>query len=174
MSKNQTEFLNRQRATLHKAYLRKCQICGIEILMCKNQKYCSAKCKGKVQYINRKQSTENQYEKISGNWERYLHRLLYSGGRKRDGLTVDILLAQLKKQDYKCALSGDLLTCNLEIGTISKTNASIDRLIPGGLYTADNIQLVCRALNGFRTNTSVDEFIAWCQKVTEWQQYKNT
>jgi hypothetical protein len=91
--------------------------------------------------------------------------LLYHGGRKRDKLTREILLAQLEKQDYKCALTGVPLTCKLDKGDVCPTNASVDRIQAGGPYTADNIQMVCRAVNFFRSNLSVPEFVDWCRKV---------
>lgn len=167
MSKNLTEFENRSKATYAKIYVKICRVCGKEYLMAKNQKFCSVKCKGKVKYINGKAATENQYEKISGNWTRYCSRLLYYGDRKRDKLTRELILKQLEKQNYKCALSGVDLTCNLEKGIICKTNATIDRIQAGGSYTSDNIQIVCGALNGFRSNTPVEEFINWCALVAK-------
>jgi hypothetical protein len=57
---------------------------------------------------------------------------MYYGGRKRDLLSREIILGQLEKQDYKCALSGVQLTCILEKGIITQTNASIDRINAGG------------------------------------------
>lgn len=128
-------------------------------------KFCSVSCKGKWKYITGEQSTENQYKNISGNWKRYVSRLLYYGGRKRDQLTAETILRILDKQNYKCALSGVDLTCNLEKGTRCFTNASIDRIIAGGPYTKDNIQLVCRALNSWRSNVPIEEFVSWCKKV---------
>ena len=135
-------------------------------------KFCSTQCKGKWKYITGKGSTDNQYKEISNNWRRYLHRLLYSGGRKRDGLTIDILLSILERQNHLCALSGQPLTCILEKGKRIKTNASVDRIIPGGPYTDNNIQLVCRALNSWRADLSVNEFTEWCKKVVEHQTRK--
>lgn len=166
MSKNQTEFNNRQKATTAKVYLKECPICFDLVKMAKNQKYCSVKCKGKVQYVSGKKSTENQYEKISGNWKKYCQRLLYFGGRKRDQLTWQIIFDKIKEQDFKCALTGVELTCQLEKGVSCKTNASIDRIEAGGSYTVANIQIVCRAVNSWRSNLSVDEFIDWCKKVS--------
>lgn len=132
-------------------------------------KFCSNTCKGKWKYITGEASTERQYEKISNNWKRYLRRLLYSSGRKRNGLTIDILLTILKKQNYRCALSGTELTCKLEKGTRCLTNASVDRIIPGGAYSIDNIQLVCRALNSWRADLPINEFVNWCGRVVEYQ-----
>jgi len=145
-----------------------CAVCGTEFIPRSGvHKFCSEACKGKWPYITGAMSTENQYKLISGNWDRYCARLLYYGGRKRDKLTKQILLDQLAKQNYKCALSGESLTCDLSKGTVSKTNASVDRIVAGGPYTADNIQMVCRALNHWRADTAVDEFVEWCRKVVD-------
>lgn len=130
-------------------------------------KFCSVACKGRWKYITGTFTTERQYEQISGNWGRYLSRLMASNGRRRTNLTRDELMAQLVKQDYKCALSGVPLTCQLERGTHCQTNASVDRIVAGGPYTADNIQLVCRALNHWRADTPVHDFVEWCRRVVE-------
>jgi hypothetical protein len=145
-----------------------CAVCGTEFTPCSGvHKFCSVQCKGKWKYIVGTHSTENQYKKISGSWDRYCARLLYYGGRKRDQLTKEILLRKLQAQDFKCALSGVQLTCDLAKGVISQTNASVDRIVAGGSYTEDNIQMVCRALNHWRADTSVEDFVAWCRKVVD-------
>lgn len=147
-----------------------CAVCNIEFTPRSGvNKFCSAKCKGKWKYISGIASTENQYKEIPNNWRRYCSRLLYYGGRKRDKLTVDILLSLLERQNYICALSGVPLTCILEKGKKCQTNASVDRIIPGGPYTEDNIQLVCRALNSWRADVSVSEFTEWCRRVVNHQ-----
>ena len=146
--------------------LKKCVVCGSEFKPKSGpHKFCSAKCKGIWQYTSGKVTTESQYEKISGNWRRYVSRLLYYGGRKRDLLTRDIILNKLEQQDYKCALSGLPLTCTLEKGVKTPTNASIDRIEAGGSYTEDNIQIVCVALNHWRADTSVEDFVSMCRAV---------
>jgi hypothetical protein len=55
-----------------------------------------------------------QYERISGNWEKYFKRLLAQ--KYRDGLTLDDVMIILRRQNYKCALSGVPLTCKLKQG----------------------------------------------------------
>ena len=148
-----------------------CVICGAEFTPKSGaHKFCSAPCKGRWQYMSGRRSTQNQYANISGNWRRYVSRLLYYGGRKRDNLTAEILLAQLEKQGYRCALSGVPLTCSLEKGTKWPTNASVDRIEAGGPYTADNIQIVCRALNHWRADTSVPDFVEWCRRVVQYHE----
>ena len=74
----------------------------------------------------------------------------------------------LDNQDGKCALSGAKLTCTKIRGEVSKTNASIDRVNAGGEYNVDNVQLVCRAVNSFRNNLTVADFINWCKKVAKY------
>lgn len=130
-------------------------------------KFCSEPCKGKWKYITGSASTANQYKEISGNWHRYLARLRYSAGRKRSYLDVEVLLRVLEKQNYRCALSGLPLTCQLEVGVKFPHNASVDRIVAGGPYTEENIQLVCRSLNSWRGDTELNEFIRMCKAVAE-------
>ena len=143
---------------------RTCVCCGIEFLA-KNRLYCSDTCKGRYKYEVGAVTTKSQYENISGNWTRYLSRLLYAAGRKRDRLTREELLKLLECQNYKCAISGLDLTCQLEKGTRFWQNASVDRIDAGGLYTIDNIQLVCRAVNSWRSDMPLELFIKVCKAV---------
>lgn len=115
-------------------------------------------------------TTEGQYKRISGRWDKYFNRLIRAKPERRETLTPQDLIDILIHQDYRCALTGVELTCQLENGVVSQTNASIDRLEAGGPYTKDNIQLVCRAVNSFRRNVTIDEFKWWCKKVTEYAE----
>lgn len=158
-----------------KNYVRDCECCGKEFLKkTYHHKFCSDTCKGKQKYINNRVTTESQYETISGNWDRYLSRLLYFSGRKRDLLTREILLKKLESQNYRCALSGLELTCNLKKGVKFPFNASIDRIEAGGSYSEDNIQIVCQALNHWRADTTVEDFIKVCAAVAEFNKEKNS
>lgn len=129
-------------------------------------KFCCKKCGKKFGKL----STEEQYRNISGNWKKYFLRLLQCHGRKSSGLTVDHLIDLLKLQEYKCALSGVELSCFKKRGVNFKTNASIDRVDPKGPYSPDNIQLVCKCLNSFRSDLSVEDFIDWCKKVAKFNE----
>lgn len=152
---------------------KKCQVCGEEFKPKSGpHKFCSEVCKGKWQYISGRVSTESQYKTISGDWGKYLNRLTYSQARKGSGLSKEILLKILERQDYKCALSGLPLTCSLEKGVKFSRNASIDRIEAGGSYSEENIQLVCRNLNSWRSDTDLGEFIDMCEAVTKFQQAK--
>jgi hypothetical protein len=142
-------------------FVRKCPTCGVKFKILNNyHKYCSRACRQPT-YSD---TTEWQYLRVSGNWLKYFNRLC-ARSFKREGLTPDMLLGLLATQNGKCALSGVELTCVLQKGVVSKTNASIDRIDPKGAYTPNNVQLVCSVLNKFRIDTPLDEFIDWCRKV---------
>tara|TARA_R100000541_G_scaffold2821_3_gene9312 strand:- start:3241 stop:3684 length:444 start_codon:yes stop_codon:yes gene_type:complete len=123
---------------------------------------CSAEC-GKTNKINKK------YLRLSSDWSLYFRHLL---SKKKTDITAKDLVELLKRQKGKCALSGAILTCEKVKGKYVKTNASIDRIIAGGEYNIENVQLVCRALNSFRHNLTVKEFIQWCKKVAKNGIYK--
>lgn len=126
-------------------------------------KFCSDTCKGKFKYLTGRVTTLGQYEKISGDWRRYLQRLLYT--KDRTNLKLTDLLDILDKQEYKCALSGTPMTCTLGRGMTFMTNASIDRVVPGCEYTKDNIRLVCRIANTMKWNMTDDELKDWCRRI---------
>jgi hypothetical protein len=112
------------------------------------------------------QSNPNYWtENVNGNWKRFFAclRRLY---RRRELVTTDQLLELLKKQNHRCALSGQQMTCIRGQGPVA-TNASLDRIAAGGPYTIDNIQLVCHAINVARRNLPISEFIDMCRAVTE-------
>ena len=103
-----------------------CGVCSTEFRPRSGaHRFCSEKCKGRWKYVTGQASTENQYKEISGDWTRYLSRLLYAAGRKRDDLTREILLSLIEEQNYRCAISGLELTCQLEKGKKFWTNASV-------------------------------------------------
>ncbi len=130
--------------------------------------FCSLICKTKKNQTQGSMTVKAQYKRISGNWERYFNRLLIHG--RKQTLTREDLLNQLEKQKGLCALSGIPLTCQLEQGKRFSTNASIDRIKAGEEYSPTNIQLVCSALNSFRKDTQLDEFIWFCEQVTNYQK----
>lgn len=133
-----------------------------------SHKYCTKPCKRKAyQSSGGVESTERQYKLISGDWEKYFNRLCQKSFR-RNLLTKQDCLDLLKQQNYKCAFTGVELTCILVKGDVCKTNASIDRIDPKGEYTKGNIQLVCVAVNKLRVDMSVNEYIDWCRKVSNY------
>ena len=100
---------------------------------------------------------------MNNDWKVYFKHLLSK--KKDSSLTPDQLIYKVADQNYKCALSGVELTCIHIRGKVIQTNASIDRINAGKEYNYDNIQIVCRAVNSFRGDMSVNEFINWCTKV---------
>lgn len=144
-----------------------CRVCGGEFApKAGNQVFCSIPCKRKHYREVGSETTARQYALISGDWVKYFGRLCTRAFR-RDLLTKHDCVAILESQNYRCALTGVELTCRLEKGVICKTNASIDRIDPKGPYTKDNVHLVCAAINKFRIDLPLDEFVDWCKKVAE-------
>lgn len=125
--------------------------------------FCGEECKGKHPYTTGRITTDGQYLRISNDWRKFLQRLTY--GPARTNLTVDILLDVLVRQNYKCALSGQPLTCQLNRGMTHFTNASIDRIVPGSEYNADNIRLVCRIANVMKWNMADEQLREWCERI---------
>lgn len=143
-----------------------CPVCSVAFTQSNNShKYCSVGCKREQYRTNGPETTERQYALISGNWKKYFTRLC-SKSFRRDLLSKEDCIEILQTQEYKCALTGVELTCVLKKGEVCKTNASIDRIDPKGPYTKENVQLVCAAINKFRIDTPLEEFIEWCRKVT--------
>lgn len=139
-----------------------CQGCGGSFIKIqRTHKYCCAKCKDHANLT----PTSEQYEKLSGNWQKYFVTLLAQPHRRACGLTVDILQRVFDRQNGLCALSGEPMTCLRKSGVKYKTNASIDRIEAKGSYAEDNIQLVCVAVNKFRIDMDIEEYINWCRKV---------
>jgi predicted nucleic acid-binding Zn ribbon protein len=142
-----------------------CVVCGAEFQPHSGvHKFCSVPCKEKYNQNSGSMQVKRQYERISGNWEKYFKRLLSQ--KYRQGLTVPIVLEILKRQNYLCALSGVPLTCTLKQGIKYKTNASFDRIIPGKDYSPENTQLVCSVVNSWRSDTDLEEFIWYCKQIT--------
>lgn len=120
---------------------------------------CSPECNN-IHRVNQR------YERDNHDWEKYFKHLLST--KQEHNLTVAELIGKIAEQDYKCALSGVELTCYHKRGEIILTNASLDRINAGGEYNYNNIQIVCRAINSFRGNMRISQFIYWCKQVTEY------
>lgn len=83
----------------------------------------------------------------------------HEASRERQTIKPRQILALLKKQDYRCAYTGDLLTPD-EVGA--------DHVIPiskGGPHQIENIALVTQAVNTAKGTMTLDEFISMCRKV---------
>lgn len=144
--------------------IRICQTCKDSFIpRSPGQKFCMPICKHKENQVNGSMTVANQYLRISGSWPRYFNRLLHQ--KQRDLLTCQLLLDLLSKQKEKCALSGIPLTCQLQQGVVTRTNASIDKIDPKLGYTPENIQLVCSVFNSWKGQTPMKEFVWFCKQV---------
>lgn len=131
--------------------------------------YCSKACGQRYRYVNNMRTTDYQYSRVSGNWVQYYTRRRGEKGRAAS-LTTQELLDLHEKQNGRCALTGVPMTCTLVRGSPCFTNASLDRIEPGGSYNKDNIRLVCVGINRFRANLPLNEYIEWCCKVAEYNK----
>ena len=139
-------------------FIKACLKCRKKFITNRKDKIC---CSSTCTNIRR---VDLRYERENGDWKAYFKHLLSK--KEKTDLTPRKLENVLKEQDYRCALTGMPLTCERVRGVTSKTNVSIDRIFAGGVYNRRNIQLVCRAVNSFRGDMTVDEFINWSKKVT--------
>lgn len=105
----------------------------------------------------------------SRTWEGYFKRLLYNNAKARSAISIEDLVDLHAKQEGLCALSGVELTKIAGKGSVA-TNASLDRIEPAGPYTMDNVRLLCKFVNGFRSNQSDDELVWWASKIVENKQ----
>jgi 5-methylcytosine-specific restriction endonuclease McrA len=68
----------------------------------------------------------------------------------------------IEKQEYRCALSGVVLTPD---------EAELDHIVPfeqGGKHVKSNVQWVHREVNRMKAQMRQVEFIEWCRKVSMW------
>lgn len=75
------------------------------------------------------------------------------------------LIAKLEEQEYKCAITGDIL--------VPGSNASIDHIVPkckGGSNDISNLQWTTEIANRSKWEMSTDEYIAHCQKVIDYSK----
>lgn len=135
-----------------------CRTCGLEYTP-KNhsQLFCNKSCVPK-----HSPTTEEQYARVV-DAKSYFKALLCRPDRK--DLSMEDILSILEKQSGKCALTGITLTFRREVGVKLKTNASLDRIVPGGPYIKENVRLVCSIVNKMRLNMSDEELLYWCQKI---------
>ncbi len=76
------------------------------------------------------------------------------------------LFSLLNKQQYKCALSGEIL---------EPTDARLDHIIPaskGGEHTKDNLQWLTYEVNRAKGNMSQEDFIKMCCQIADFQRSK--
>jgi hypothetical protein len=152
-----------------------CKMCGELFVVPKGfpaKMYCSAKCGQTWRLGSGSASTAAQNARVSGNWRKYYQRRI--GEKKRRGVvTLDEIMALHEKQAGRCALTGRAMTCLLLPGGRTFTNASLDRIDPKAGYNIKNIQLVCVAVNMWRSSIPLDEFVEWCRDVVTFHDQKD-
>jgi len=82
-----------------------------------------------------------------------------ANANKRASVTIEGMRAILSQQDYRCALSGVVL---------SPDCASLDHIRPlskGGQHVLSNIQIVHTIVNGLKGEMTQDEFIQWAKLI---------
>lgn len=129
-------------------------------------KYCSRTC-----HDEHRSTTAFQYSKLNNDEtpRSYLRQLKAQKGRKE--LYLDDLVTLWEKQGGRCAITGEPMTHRREAGKRLTTNGSIDRIVPGGRYTIDNIRLVCSIVNKMRLDMSDDELKMWCELIINGEKY---
>jgi len=129
-----------------------CAHCGEEYRQAnKNHLTCSTRC--------------SNFLRFNTNEHKYITSLL-TKQRREDGLTREHIEELLEEQGGMCALSGEPLTFIRGAGSVA-TNASLDRIEAGGTYAKENVQIVCSAVNSFRRDLSIEEYVEWCCKVAK-------
>ena len=85
--------------------------------------------------------------------------------------TEDVMLI-LKKQNYKCALTGWELefTRGGDFDGKNPKGATIDRIDNSKGYSKDNVQITCVLANLIKRHLSNDKFIELCNAVTTQQK----
>lgn len=82
-------------------------------------------------------------------------------------ITVQDIVDLWEEQGGRCAVTNLIMTHHRD-GTGHKDfNASIDRINPTVGYTADNIRLVCYAVNIMRHRMDESEFYFWIKSIYE-------
>jgi hypothetical protein len=143
-----------------------CKKCGDSFTSARSRHlFCSKECRG---YSSR--STAEQYSQIDDNLPLYLNRLLYKRnnieGKSRKNIDREQLMDLWLRQDGRCAMSGVPMTCRTKQGERFPYNASIDRIVAGGPYERDNIQLVCTIVNTLMKDFSKEDFVRLCASVS--------
>lgn len=100
-------------------------------------------------------STANRRARYSNSPRNVMQITLRHGLRRRptdNPATIDDLMAMFSAQEGCCAITGIKLTWAQ--GSVLPTSISLDRIDPNGGYSADNLRLICHAVNAFKGRMS--------------------
>jgi hypothetical protein len=88
--------------------------------------------------------------------------------------TVDEALGMWDKQQGRCAISNVFMTFHRDGEGLHDFNVSLDRVLPGGPYTAQNIRLVCVRVNLMRQTLSDSDFFWWSKNIaSHWEENRH-
>lgn len=85
-------------------------------------------------------------------------------------LTIEYLDELYKKQNRKCALTGDSIFFSEARKYKAETSASLDRINNDIGYEIGNVQFVSKKLNFAKHKSSEAEFLEMCKKVVEYSK----
>lgn len=139
----------------------------------KNRNYYSSYCK----HCESERNKIKREKMVSDDIESFFKKLAtacrtrayQSKGKFNCSITWEQLVELYEKQNHKCALSGIEMTTLRQKGRLPN-NASVDRIIPGGDYSIDNIRLVCNHVNMMRSDLSDDELIKYCKSILKYNE----
>ncbi len=90
-------------------------------------------------------------------------------------ITIDDAWALFKRQDGKCALTGEQLTFARAItGLNGLGTASLDRINSRLPYVSGNVQWVHKVINIMKNKQKEADFVIWCQKVAAYTKRRHT
>jgi 5-methylcytosine-specific restriction endonuclease McrA len=81
--------------------------------------------------------------------------------KRNRAITSKDLEGLLIEQNYRCALSGVMLT---------PKNTSCDHVVAlekGGEHRIENLQLVDKTVNRMKNTMSQEDFVSWCRRVSQ-------
>ena len=115
------------------------------------------KCMGKENFTG--------YEDLGG----YYLGQLRGSAKKRNldwKVSPEYLWKLFEEQNFKCALTGDILNLSRTIDSKTKTQtASLDRIDNSKGYVEGNVRWIHKVINQMRSNRTDEEFKSWCSKV---------
>jgi hypothetical protein len=81
-----------------------------------------------------------------------------------ESFTFEYVLDLLRKQNYRCAVTGKELTFHCDH---DGTNVSIDRIDSTKPYGAGNVRLVCAAVNIMKHRMTDEQLGQWCMDIAK-------
>ena len=120
----------------------------------------------------RKEINKDRFFKGFGDIGKTYFTSIVRGANDRNfelNITIEYIWELFLKQNKKCALSGvDLLFNNSSL----LQTASLDRIDSSKGYIEGNVQWVHKNINFMKQEQSDEDFIEWCNKVSDYQRSK--